>query len=244
MKPRMILSLSSLCFLCQCLLAMPVAEAQGILDQLRNEVRREVQGAIERSFPQQPQPQPPGQPFQPEQPRAQSSSIPSESGRTNNPGPGFRDRGGFVPPQGNPPNFNVPSQTIPQETFIPSNQIYNQGILPSSGSSQGSSYGEVPQRSVAFNGQPIKLQLPKSMPQAATYQLIVGNTPYSYTMRPGESQTFNEQQLWLIRFQDGGSAVTYRLRGGRQYEFEVDGQGRISLYEVPSGSFPEPPKRG
>ncbi len=244
MKPRMILSLTSLCFLFQCLLTMPAAEAQGILDQLRNEVRREVQGAIDRSLPGQSQPHPPIQSPSPGQPPVQSRSIPSESGNTNNPGPGFRDRGGFAPPQGNSPSFSVPSQTIPQQTYIPSNQQSNQGVFPSNSSSQGSSYREVPQRSMSFNGQPIKLQLPKTMPRSATYQLIVGSTPYSYTMRPGESQTFNEQQLWLIRFQDGGSSVTYRLRGGRQYEFEVDGQGRVGLYEVPSDSFPEPPKRG
>lgn len=267
MKPRMILIATSFCLLWQCLLAMPVAEAQGIFDQLRNEVRREVQGAINRGLPQQSQPQNPRQPQNPVQPpraRASSNSIPSESGRINNPGAGFTDRGGFAPPRGNPPNFSVPSQTIPQQTFqqqtipqrtfqqstipqqtyIPSNQQSNQGMLPSSGSSQGSSYSEVPQRSAAFSGQPIKLQLPKTMPQSATYQLIVGSTPYSYTMRPGESQTFNEEQLWLIRFQEGGSSATYRLRGGRQYEFEVDSQGRISLHEVSSVSFPEPPKRG
>jgi len=258
MKPRMILIATSVCLLWQCLLAMPVAEAQGIFDQLRNEVRREVQGAIDRGLPRQSQPQNPRQPQNPVQPpkvgAARSNSIPSEAGLSNNPGAGFTDRGGFAPPRGNPPNFNVPSQTIPQQTFqqstipqqtyIPSNQQSNQGILPSSGSSQGSSYSDVPQRSAAFSGQPIKLLTPKTMPQSVTYQLIVGSTPYSYTMRPGESQTFNEEQLWLIRFQDRGSSVTYRLRGGRKYEFEVDGQGRISLHEVSSVSFPEPPKRG
>jgi hypothetical protein len=170
-------------------------------------------------------------------PPARSQSVPSEGGNQNNPGGNFRDSGNFLQPTSRPPSNMGNSRTIPR-TVNPSQQSSLSGTPTT-----GTNYREVPVRQTATNGQPIKLKLPNSMPQPVQYQLVLGTRSYDYQMHPGESQTFNETTQWLIRYRSEGSETTYRLRGGKNYEFEVDSQGGISLFEARPDEFPEPPKR-
>lgn len=90
----------------------------------------------------------------------------------------------------------------------------------------------------------IKIRCPKESPQAVTYQLVLGGKSYAYTMRPGESQSFAENQLWLIRYISGSQEVTYRIRGGNVYSFSTD-NGLTGLFRDPQvyHEFPEPPTR-
>ncbi len=246
------------------------ASAQGLLDQFRNRVEGELRQAIEGNRVQPGPSQPPIQSRNPPHSNSKpseggnqnnpggsfrSNSVPWEAGNQNNPGGNFRDSGGFLVPSSPPPSNMGSQRTIPQ-TGNPSQRTFQQGSSIQQGSSvqqgssirQGSSipsstYREVPVRQTASNGQPIKLKLPDSMRQSVKYQLILGSRSLDYEMRPGESQTFSDTNPWLVRYRSEGSEVTYRLRGGNTYEFEVDTQGRISLFEKRPDEFPEPPKR-
>lgn len=216
------------CWILQSTHFMATTKAQGFLDQFRDRVEGEIRQALgsERN-----------QPGQQTGPRIQSNSVPWEGGNQNNPGGNFRDSGGFIPPTSRPPSNTTNPRTTPQMGG-------GAQRIPAQGNSiTGSAYREVPIRQTATNGQLIKLKLPIGMPQPVQYQLILGTRSYDYQMHPGESQTFNETTQWLIRYRNEGSETTYRLRGGKNYEFEVDSRGTIGLFEARPDEFPEPPKR-
>jgi hypothetical protein len=228
MKARQLCYFLISCWIFQSASFVATAGAQGLLDQIRGRVEGEIRQALgaDRIQPDQPSP-----------PQNRSQSVPWESGNQNNPGGNFRDSGGFLVPSSPPPSSSIsPGMT-------PGRVNPNPQTFPQSGSTPNVSYREVPVRQTSPNGQPIKLKLPDSMSQSVKYQLVLGTRSLDYQMRPGESQTFNETNLWLVRYRSEGSEITYRLRGGKTYEFEVDSQGRISLFEPMPDEFPEPPKR-
>lgn len=244
------------------------ANAQGILDRIGNQVqqqlRQEVQRVIPQFVPQQ-------QPGLPQQPAIQSNSIPSEGGNQNirapfnpsaflgpqpsappriiNPSP---TRQPYIPPQNSQPNFGQPQYVQPNYSQPQYIQPYNQS--PQFGSTQsampsntGNTYSVPGTRSetTSFSGKLIKVRCPKQSAQAVNYKLVLSGREYPYTMRPGESQSFAEKQSWLIRFMSGSNEVTYQLRGGNEYSFELDDSGRLQLYkdEPQSTKYAEPPTR-
>ncbi len=239
----------------------------GFLDGLRNQVQSDIGGAVQQfgaeirgGFNPTPAPPPPtsGQP--------QLRSLPGESGRNNTPGNFFNPQPGFNQPNygqpnyGQPnygqPNYGQPSQGQPNYGQPTTGQPYygqpNTGQpsygQPSYGqpgttlpSSSTPSYSQPPLRSDTHNGQAINVRCPKGNDVTINYELIVDGKPYPYSMGPGQKQTFNDTQLWLIRYDSAGSKVTYRLVGGNNYEFDRDAQGNPQLYR--GEQYAEPPTR-
>lgn len=218
------------------LILLPMqANAQSLLDRIGSQVgeqlRQEVQRSIPRIGPQPPQ-QPPGPKI------GTRSSIPSEGGPQNN-------RGQFNPdaffqgrPGGQSRPYVTPQSTQPQ-------QPHYQG--PTTGTVYGSptNYREPPVAPPDHNGKEIKIRCPQDGPQKVEYELVLGGRSFRYTMNPGESQTFRENQLWLIRFEQSGKQITYRLRGGNDFTFADSKTGGIELYRDREdySEFPEPPTR-
>ena len=236
-----------------------------IADRVRNQVGNQIRDEIQRSVPFQSFPplgiprQPPGN--QVETQGMGSYSLPNESGGQNLDNK-FSDNGFFQP--SNPPPSYVkpqPQYVQPQPYYVqpnysqPQQQLLypnNSSYLPNQGgivySQNSTTYPQPATRSskpVAGNGQPIKLRLGKSMNQAVSYQLVLSGKTYPYTMRKGESQSFDDTREWLVRFIRGNSEVNYRLSGGNEYTFDLDPEGLLQLYREPAKStvITEPPLR-
>ncbi|HBE70830.1 MAG TPA: hypothetical protein DDW52_22010 [Planctomycetaceae bacterium] len=214
---------------------LPVqAKAQSLLDRIGSQVgeqlRQEVQRSIPRIGPQPPQKGPGNQ-------MGTRSSIPSEGGPQNNrnrfnPDAFFQGR-----PNGSQPQPYTPTQTSPRS--------YYQGTTPSTVYSSPQSYRDPPIAPPDHNGKEIKIRCPQGGPTKVEYELVLGGRSFRYTMNPGESQTFRENQLWLIRFERSGKQITYRLRGGNDFTFANAKTGGIELYRDREdySEFPEPPTR-
>lgn len=224
--------------------------AQSILDRIGGQVQEQLRQEVKRSIPKFTPPQlgPPRRttPGDNVQVRPQGNSIPSEGGGQNNNSP-FDPNAFFQPGSGGgssprpytPPRSSQPGYQTPRY----SNPSYGN---PSYGNSPSTStaYREPPVGSGDQNGGKIKIRCPKESPQSVTYKLVLGGKSYAYTMRPGESQSFAENQLWLIRYISGSQEVTYRVRGGNVYSFSSE-NGLTQLFRDPKGyhEFPEPPTR-
>lgn len=206
------------------------ALAQIDLEGLRNR----LEGELRQAIPRLPGPSNQGDPSnqQGEQPSAQGYSLPGESGSQNNPGGSFRDPGGF----GSTPSNG---SRRPNGSSSPSNSYY-QRQQPSGTTT---SYAEVPTRQTPPNGETIRLHAPGELTMVSSYQLQTGSKQYRYEMNAGESQSFAEKAIWLIRFQSGSNELVYRLRGGNSYEFDVDSQDNLKLYRIDPSAPPEPPTR-
>ncbi len=219
-----------------CVCGSRPAQGQSFLDGLRQRVEREIQNSVPQ-FGSQPQRRPPGS-----QPPARTrGSIPGESGGENNRNR-FGDNGFFLPPSSSPPRYSNPTYG----NSPPGGSQTNRARYYStpSGTNRSSSIRrlEPPATKEVFSNRPIVIRCPRSAAQPVSYQLLRGDTSYAFTMRPGEAQTFNETQLWLIRFSSGTAEKTYRLRGDNKYTFETDSQQQLQLYRE-SSSYSEPPLR-
>ncbi|MCA9134288.1 MAG: hypothetical protein KDA45_14065 [Planctomycetales bacterium] len=213
------------------------ASAQGgFLDGLRGQVERELGGAAQELRSQLQREIRPAPPLPPDSPRS-FGGVPGESGRVNRPGENFNPQPGFGQPNYGQPNYGQPNYGQPNYGQPrPGQPDYRP---PGVGQP---TYAEPPTRAESFNGQSITVRSPKANPGDIQYELLVSGQAYPYSMGPGERQAFNETHLWLIRYQSGGTQKTYRLRGGRTYEFELDAQGRVQLYRL-AHSHQEPPLR-
>lgn len=203
------------------------ALAQFDLEGLRNRLEGEFRQAIPRVSG--PSNQGGSSDQREEQPSTEGFSLPGESGQQNNPGGSFRDDGGFDPNSSRPPRASGTS----------SNSYY-QRQQPNRATT---SYPDVPTRQRQPNGQTIRLRAPRGLTSVSRYQLQTGGKQYRYEMNSGESQTFPESAIWLIRLQSGPKELVYRLRGGNSYEFDVDSQGDLKLYRIDPSAPPEPPMR-
>jgi hypothetical protein len=234
----------------------------GFLDGLRGQVERQLGGAVQQfGNEMRGATNPPPPPASGEgQPRS-FGAVPGESGRNNQAGNFFNPQPGLGQPNYGQPNYGQPNYGQPnygqpnygqpnygqpnygqpnygqpnygQPTTIPPGTVPT-GSIPT--------YSEPPLRVDSFSGQPIHIRCPKGTDITLGYELIVAGTPYPYNIAPGEKQTFDENQLWLIRYQVEGVQVTYRLRGGNTYEFDRDSQGKPQLYRN-GQPYPEPPTR-
>ena len=212
-------------------LSLPqAAQGQGIFDGFRDQLRGEIEQAINGQQRGAPRPVQPSEP-----PRALGvGGIPGEGGSQNNPGRFEPGLGGFLPDDRYvPPQRSI--QPNPTQTYYPP-----QNRIPANPPSTSSRYSEPPERSV--NNKSITVSCPSSELSSVKYQLLSGNQAYPFTMSPGESQSFVESAVWLIRFSNSGQTVTYRLRGGNNFAFETEADGVLKLYREPAGR-PEPPRR-
>lgn len=254
---RMIPALMILGFLIQ----SPSALAQSLLERFG----RSIEGSIQRGSPPNitlnPFPNMPSQP-QDNRPRSQGFGIPGESGRENNPGGFFRPDNGFFQPQpGTPPRQIVQpqptpierSQPYPQPTFPNQpRQVYPTQPVPQfspvpSGNTQPRIIRQEgivgpPVRQAAVSGLPLSIRCPKTLGRSVSYQIISDKSSYPFSMSPGQIQRLTESRIWRIRYPSGGRQVVYRLRGGKTYEFDTDGNGNLQLYEDDQ-TVAEPPKR-
>ncbi len=238
---RLTTALATLVFIA---LAVPAnALAQSIFDRLGNQVKQQFEQELQRAVPKISPPSfTPPRRSNPQQPAYRGLSLPNEGGSQNNKG-SFGPGDFFTPSNGNG-SGNRPVPYIPPSSSRPT---YDSGINTYPGNSYPQStttYREPPIAAGDFNGGTIKIRCPKDSAQPVTYRLILGGKSFAYTMRPGESQSFAENKLWLIRYINGSEEVTYRLRGDNVYAFET-GNGRTQLFrEDPSlNEFPEPPTR-
>lgn len=121
--------------------------------------------------------------------------------------------GGYYQPQ----QFGYPSPLVQ-----PNNMLPNQGVIttPPPSTIVANKIPVNGNRVVPRNrpdGKSIVLSNPKDNGGTVSYTV---NT-YSYTIRPGESQTLALDRDWVIKFDNGlGKQITYRLGEGR-YEFAV-----------------------
>lgn len=234
------LLIACVCSLSPMLVSQRVS-AQGFLErmgrQLGDRIGEEIQQSQQRQTPQS------GTPGQP----TRGFSIPSESGQENTGGGSFRDRG-FFGPGTTPPRVIQPTPrrvTRPEvETVYP-----QQGVGERTYSTPQPTTPSVsrtvqtpPSRSTAVSNREFKIRAPRSFERSVGYRLVSPTSEYPFTIRPGEAQTLVESKVWLIRYYRGSEQVTYRLRGGKLYEFGVDQQGQVQLYEE-DDTFAEPPRR-
>ncbi|GAB5402135.1 MAG: hypothetical protein Aurels2KO_03660 [Aureliella sp.] len=223
--------------------------AQSIFDRLGNQVKQQFEQELQRTVPGiVPKRQTPPSI---DRPRA-LGGIPGEGGQQNNnggfgPGDFFRPgTGGGNPTPGQGGVRPGGGSYIPPSSLIPSNGYPGSSYPGSSypGSTPGTTvYREPPVAAGDFNGGTIKIRCPKNSSQSVTYRLILGGKSFAYTMRPGESQSFTENKLWLIRYINGTEEVTYRLRGNNVYSFETRGGTRLFRDDESLNEFPEPPTR-
>jgi hypothetical protein len=220
-------------------LAATPAFSQGIFgdiaDQLGGRLEQEINRRSRRFNP----PQDNGLP------RTQSD-IPSQGGGQNIDnrfsGGGFFTPGNRIAPMPSQPN---PSNRVPSTLEYTPQPVPNMG-----GTMQGrlvQNYPEPVSRSSAKrNGLPIKLRCDKSLTQTVKYKLRLSSKAFPYTIRHGESQSFDDTRQWLVSFTRGQREITYRLTGGNMYTFDLDSNGELELFEeltVDGVIIPEPPKR-
>lgn len=162
-----------------------------------------------------------------------SYSSPNESGNNNNNNRRFNPNGFFNPreqPRTTQPRQTYPRQTNPQPTYPQNN---NRVTAP-------------PARTSDVSNLELKILSPRTMSRNVSYWLQTGNSRFDYTISPGHSQRLVESRVWMIHFLQSGREIVYRLRGGKVYEFDVDRNGRLQLYEIdrqPENIAPEPPRR-
>ncbi|MEM9586578.1 MAG: hypothetical protein AAGA03_04800 [Planctomycetota bacterium] len=234
---RVILSLAGVFSFVGMLGDLSPASGQGFFDQIGRQLGGQLEREIRRAIPGR-QISPPAD----ERGPARAMSDPNESGVENtNPGR-FLPDDFFTPqqpprqtfPRQPPRQVIPPQQQIPRQTF-PQQPVQGQVIVPSQSPAP-------PVRTADVSGQSFKLRCPASVGRSVSYQLLTGNSSFPYTMGPGQAQTINETRVWRVRYTSGGKQVTYRLRGGRTYEFDFDPSGQLQLYQAEMD--PEPPIRG
>jgi len=245
------------------------SNAQGFLNelgrQLGNQVEREIRGRINPPSNGGSRTNPGTGP----QPGAQGMSIPGESGRQNNGGGAFDGGDFFGPPSGGtgpriiPPRLIQPRQgrrTVdPQPIYRPPGnaqpmtpqttpqRTYPQTTIPRQGYSESDPAGVMsippPRAAVlpAVSNQEFRIRCPKDLSSSVSYQLVSGQSEYPFTMTPGQIHKIVESRVWVIRYSSDGREVSYRLRGGKTYEF-ARLNGKLTLYEDDTVEA-EPPKR-
>jgi hypothetical protein len=232
---------SLVCTLGLILLCLPSQKVFG-QQQLLNQLFQQGRQAVRQELNQRINPLPPRQ----NQPRVQSA-IPGESGRENdrNFGPGD-----FFTPA---PRTSIPPGTIyyrdgvPYRNGVPYNGTINAiqpdsqpaGTLPSR-STSSTNYSEPPRYRPSFNNQKITLKRPKATSGGTAYQLVHAGSNHAFTIRPGQVQQFDEDSLWLVKYNGNSGEKTYRLRGGKTYIFLDDDQGGPQLYDA-ADYYLEPP---
>lgn len=204
------------------------ARAQSFLDRIGQQIGEQVEQEIRRAA--EPSRKPSGG-----TPQVKPlNSLPNESGNNNNNNGRFNPNGFFNPreqPRTTQPRQTYPRQTNPQPTYPQNN---NRVTAP-------------PARTSDVSNLELKILSPRSMPRNVSYWLQTGNSRFDYMISPGHSQRLVESRVWMIHFLQSGREIVYRLRGGKVYEFDVDRNGRLQLYEIdrqPENIAPEPPRRG
>ncbi len=214
------------------------ASAQSFFEKIGRQLEQEIRNAAEPSRKPDNNIQPPIQ--------GRSNSLPNESGRENNSGGRFRDGGFFIPDQ--QPRTTQPRQTQPRQTYprqTQPRQTYPQQTQPRQTNPQPTYPTAPPARTSDVSGLPLKILSPSSMSRNISYWLQTGNSRFDYTIGPGHSQTLVDSRVWLIHFLQSGREIIYRLRGGKVYEFDMDREGRVFLYQIdqqPVDVAPEPPR--
>lgn len=231
------------------LMASPHAEAQirfdrirrQIGDQINREVERGIRDMVQPSTPRIQNPRNPGRGVQ-DPPQAQSpasnSFNPNESGSQNQ-GTPFQSGNFFQPPQ-----QWVQPRPQPQPYPVVNPQPTPQPYRVIETRPQSRVVNSPPQREVvSVSNQDFKIRCPRSMTQSVPYRLIGGGSEYPFTIQPGQAQTIAETRVYRIRFRPGtGGEITYRLRGGKTYEFGFDANGQLQLFEDDLAEA-EPPKK-
>ncbi len=236
--------------------------AQGFLDQLGRQLQREISRAVpgnSRVAPGNPSTVPGNSRTGPSnqtapgiqndsnfQGQAQGFGIPNESGRQNNSGGNF-DSGGFfdsspgrTAPRVISPNPrplpNQPRQVVPQPSI-------QSRTAPSSTTPSSQERSSIPPvRATNVSNEEFKIRCPPSFGRSISYRLESSNSQYPYTIQPGYAQSVVESRVWFIRYASGSGDVRYRLRGGNTYEFAIDSDGLVQLYQQ-DDEAPEPPRR-
>ena len=225
---------------CHCATAQCFLERIG--EQIGQLVEQEIRRAVEPS--RRPSSNPPAAspnsiPNESGNRNQGSYSSPNESGNNNNNNRRFNPGGFFNPRE--QPRTTQPRQTYPRQTYP--QQTYPQQTYPQN----NNRVTAPPPRTSDVSNLELKILSPRSMPRNISYWLQTGNSRFDYTISPGHSQRLVESRVWMIHFLQSGREIVYRLRGGKVYEFDVDRDGRIHLYEIdpqPENIAPEPPRRG
>jgi hypothetical protein len=165
-------------------------------------------------------------------PKYYQAPAPNSSGASNQGnygGGGFFDDdyggGGYSKPQYQQPRY-TPSYTQPSYSQ-PQYHNYTQPTYSQP------AYSAPPVAPRVYSNLPIVIDCPSGLGGDCAYQLIEGTgIAYDYTISQGRQQNFTENSDWKIRYDQGNGLgyITYKLTGGKTYEFRRDDLGVLRCY--------------